>query len=600
MEINRLHSTFFRMMTVILLLVVYVGAMYALTPAGTTADRATRVSDETTLSVQSGSNYIRIDADHLPATVTYLPGAPFGPVPEAYVQSELLPVTTVFADCGMGWRWELDKAEKTMLVEIKAHESASVLVEPYVCRTTYSDTTAAVCGGIEWRGTWYEEGGEYSVKLVNAEGCDSVRTLRLTVYNPVNTDTMAEVWDSIAWYGVTHTKSGDYSVEKTDEHECNYTHSLHLTVHYTRYDTVPMKNCDSVLYGEVKYTESGLYLLDTVLLESGDRQINYLDVTVPVSSIFKQDVAQYVPFTSATGTVYETSGDYADTLVNAAGCDSVILTHLTVYTTAYDTVRMDECDSIRFEGKKYTSSVSWNDTVYDAELNRTVRTMEFTIRRTTYKSISVTQYEPYLSEMGNTYSESGVYTEKTVNAAGCDSVITLTVTIATLDIAYDTVWFCAGFNTEHDVQLAADQVRRYRPYAYEEPGEWCMEGVILQIEENRLLADLNRAEQNIYAHYTHGLEPVAAINWSYCPEGAVSYSALEPGSAPQWIQRGVVALKVQFLCGHVFYRELMPDRYEGLTDAVRMSSGGSKVLLDGQMIIIRGGERYNILGVKLN
>ena len=265
------------MLMVILLMMGAISA-YAYDAAGTTVDRATRVADVTTLSVQSGSNYIRIEPNHLPATIIYTSETLFGPIPAALAMSDTIEAERIFEDCQSGWKWELEVSDQAAIVEIKAHESALIHVSPFVCQPTSSDTTATACSSFEWRGATYDEDGDYSITLVNAAGCDSVRTLHLTIFKPIDTDTVAEAWDSLLWYGDWYDVSADYPMYLKDEHECEYTHTLHLTIHTTSRDTALAQGCLSAIFEEKKYTEEGVYALDTTVLTDGNRTIRYVEI----------------------------------------------------------------------------------------------------------------------------------------------------------------------------------------------------------------------------------------------------------------------------------------------------------------------------------
>lgn len=86
------------------------------------------------------------------------------------------------------------------------------------------------------------------------------------------------------------------------------------------------------------------------------------------------------------GTTYTATGMYMDTLVNAAGCDSVITLDLTILSTSSSTDTRTECGS-------YTWSAN-----------------------------------------GMTYTTTGMYTATLVNAAGCDSIVTLNLTVVNPNI----------------------------------------------------------------------------------------------------------------------------------------------------------------------
>lgn len=174
--------------TIILLLLLSVSAMgQTLKPAGTTADQATRVLDTVALSVQPGGNFIRVAAANLPAVITYMPDTAFGPIPMAIMDEDTLSARMSFHDCAMTWTWEAGRDDRSKIIEIRAHENATILVEPFFC--------------------------------------------------PANTSTVVDdAQESYEWYGTTYTRSGVYTHENTTEY-CSWTDTLHLTIHRNLKDT---------------------------------------------------------------------------------------------------------------------------------------------------------------------------------------------------------------------------------------------------------------------------------------------------------------------------------------------------------------------------
>ena len=173
--------------TIILLMMAVSMMGQTLKPAGTTPDQATRVTDTTTLSVQPGGNFIRVAAANLPAVITYMPDTAFGPIPVAIMDGDTLPAAHFFDACAMNWAWEVARGEETKIIEISAHENATILVEPFSC--------------------------------------------------PANTSTVVDdAQESYEWYGTTYTESGVYTHENTTEY-CSWTDTLHLTIHRNLKDT---------------------------------------------------------------------------------------------------------------------------------------------------------------------------------------------------------------------------------------------------------------------------------------------------------------------------------------------------------------------------
>lgn len=544
MKGNATYSVF-RMMAVSCLLVVCSMVSFAQQQAATTVDKATRVSDTTTLAIQSGSNYIWIEQKFLPATVIYQPDTAFGALPVAMVMGDTIPAMAVFSNCTMGWKWVLETGENAKIMEISAHESASLLVEPRVC--------------------------------------------------PESTEEVAEVWDSIAWEGQTYSQSGDYTLDFATPNGCEYSHTLHLTVHHTLYDTVPMSDCDSLVYQGKRYDQSGVYVTDTAALVSGDRQVNCIRLMIQRSSQSEQAVNQYEPFVSATGKKYTETGVYTDTVPNAAGCDSVIITRLKIYATAYDTVPQNVCDSFVDGSKKYTVSGLYNDTTVLPSGDRTIRTLNLTVRRSTYSLLTISQNEPYTSDQGITYEESGEYVERITNIVGCDSIITLRISIMKPNIFYDTVYFCRGFNTVHEEKIADDHIRRYLPYVFESPATWdYMEGAIISGSHDRTLVDLKRVETNLRNHYTKSLTPVEHVAWSVREESKGTYTSIVATDQPQWIPTGGLAMQIHFRCGEMYNNEVPMA-----IDEVQAEAQPVKRIENGQIVIMYNGTKYNVQGQKM-
>ena len=528
------------------LLLLCAGEIDAQQKAGITVADAPIVTDTTSLLVCDGSNFIKLDSRNLPAVVTYIPDSAFGPLPILVADGEdTIPAERVFMGCQMVWRWDVQTSGEMRIVDVVAHEDASILVTPHIC--------------------------------------------------PENSEMVEEVWDSIAWEGQTYTQSGDYTNDFVDPSGCEFSHTLHLTVHHTLYDTVPMSACDSLVYQRKRYDQSGIYVTDTAALVSGDRQVNCIRLIIQRSSQSEQVVNQYDPFVSATGKKYTETGVYTDTVPNAAGCDSVITTRLKIYATAYDTVPQNVCDSFVDGSKKYTVSGLYNDTTVLPSGDRTIRTLNLTIRRSTYSLLTISQNEPYTSDQGITYEESGEYVERITNIAGCDSIITLRITITKLDILYDTVYFCRGFNTVHEEKIADDRIRRYLPYVFESPATWdYMEGAIISGSHDRTLVDLKRVETNLRNHYTKALTPVEHIAWSVREANNSVYTPIVATDQPQWIPTGGLILQIHFRCG-----ELYNNEFPMAVEEVEAEKQPVKRIENGQIVIMYNGTKYNVQGQKI-
>jgi hypothetical protein len=126
------------------------------------------------------------------------------------------------------------------------------------------------------------------------------------------------------------------------------------------------------------------------------------------------------------------------TLTNAVGCDSVVTLDLIITNSNSDTDTQTACDSyLWIDGNTYTSSNNTaTHTLTNAANCDSVVTLDLTISNSTSGTDTQTACDSYLWIDGNTYTSSNnTATHALTNAVGCDSVVILDLTINTVDSA---------------------------------------------------------------------------------------------------------------------------------------------------------------------
>lgn len=464
MRKNIRHSI--RTLATTLLLLVVSAIIYAQQPAGITADKATRITAPVTLSVQSGGNFIRFDATHLPAVVAYIPSAPFGTIPVALVMGDTIEAEMVFADCGMTWRWTIEEAESDLIVQIQAHESATIMAAPHTCDNTYSDTIATACDSLLWKGEWRYASGDYEYVTTNAAGCDSIVTLHLTINHPTSGEETLEECDSVLWNGEWRYASGDYEYHTTNAAGCDSTAILHLTIHHavsvTLNDTAV---CETDFGYEYIWTDP---IKDTAIHEAGTYTRHFktafgCDSVVTQTVRFKDitygpqegvNVTAYDSYTTNLSVIYRKSISGAtDYYVNAAGCDSIVTLNLTIrHLQVKDTFPQTICETelpFVWYGKSYMESGQYStDTIHGEVVNKvymdTVHTVNLTVLPVSAGDTMATACEAF-TWYGTTYKESAEPQHTFTNSHGCDSIVTLHLTINHATTGDTTATACESF-----------------------------------------------------------------------------------------------------------------------------------------------------------
>lgn len=247
--------------------------------------------------------------------------------------------------------------------------------------------TAVICEGDSYTfGTQnLTATGVYQETFTSVEGCDSLVTLQLTV----NALHMPPVIESVcapyfwAQTGETYFTSGIYTDTLTSSFGCDSILTLDLTINQPTASSVQINNCGPYTWpqnGEI-YTVTGLYN-DTIPNAAGCDSIVTLDLTIlqPTGSASSVSACTSYEWTQ-NGEIYTASGLYYDTIPNAVGCDSVITLDLTILEASGSTLSESACGSY------------------------------------------------YWEQTGLTYSFSGTYQDTIPNAAGCDSIVTLSLLI---------------------------------------------------------------------------------------------------------------------------------------------------------------------------
>ncbi len=136
--------------------------------------------------------------------------------------------------------------------------------------------------------------------------------------------------------------------------------------------------------------------------------------------------------------IYTKSNTYYDTIPNANGCDSVITINLTINNQTTETIVRTACYSYVSPSKKYTytKSNTYYDTIPNSKGCDSIITINLTINNQTTETIARTACYSYVSPSKKyTYIQSGTYIDTILNTKGCDSIIAINLTINTADVS---------------------------------------------------------------------------------------------------------------------------------------------------------------------
>ena len=199
-----------------------------------------------------------------------------------------------------------------------------------------NEFSETACSSFEWNSTTYTESGDYVQTLQTVNGCDSVVTLHLTINTPTESNDTVTVCDSYEWNGTTYTETGNYQVTlpNANANGCDSIANLFLTINHAVTGIDRQEACETFTWIDGNtYTESTdstnapTFTLQNA--EGCDSVVSlYLVVNRSTTNEVSAQMCSGVPYTYE-GETFTEAGTYTVTLTNSHGCDSIVTLTIT-------------------------------------------------------------------------------------------------------------------------------------------------------------------------------------------------------------------------------------------------------------------------------
>ena len=344
--------------------------------------------------------------------------------------------------------------DSIVVFNLHVHRNVTALVDSTICSSHLPLT---------WNGVTFTLAGVQTVTLTASTGADSVLTMVLNVipgYMIKDTVDICPDGLPLTWHDTTFaagTTSGLYTKNYHTLAGCDSICLLQLNVHPTYQQNEVLEICNSSL----PYT-----WFDTTFqtgTTTSDHSLHLTsfygcDSTMSLHLVVNQDYStsetlalcdNLLPYTwhDTVLDIGSTSGVYTINPHSSHGCDSIMTLTLTVNPTNSSQDIQEQCDSFTWiDGITYYESTTQPSTT---SLNHfgcdSVVSLNLTIHHSASTVDSVTSCIAYVWIDGNTYTnstDSPTITLQTIN--GCDSVVTLNLEMLQASYTNITDSFCTG------------------------------------------------------------------------------------------------------------------------------------------------------------
>jgi hypothetical protein len=202
---------------------------------------------------------------------------------------------------------------------------------------------------------------------------------------------------------------------------------------------------DSVTVGSNTYYNAGVYN-DTLPTINGCDSVFVTTVTADTAII---SASQSVVICSGDSvvvgsSVYTTAGTYMDTVTSSLGCDSMITTTVTVTTPVTTSQSVSVCfgDSYSIGSNTYSASGTYTDTLSNIGGCDSVVVTTLTVAPQLTSSQTINACNVDTVYVGSSaYTVSGVYVDTLISINGCDSIVTSNINFGGLNAAVSTTNF---------------------------------------------------------------------------------------------------------------------------------------------------------------
>ncbi|MEM6965503.1 MAG: T9SS type A sorting domain-containing protein, partial [Bacteroidota bacterium] len=311
----------------------------------------------------------------------------------------------------------------------------------------------AICEGSSYTvgNNTYTTSGTYQNTLIASSGCDSIVTLNLSVQPSITENLTIAICEGSSYTvgNNTYTTSGTYQNTLMASSGCDSVVTLNLSVQPSITEDLTVEICEGSSYtvGNNTYTTSGTYQ-NTLMASSGCDSIVTLNLSVQPSITENLTIAICEGSSYSVGNnTYTTSGTYQNTLTSLSGCDSIVMLNLSVQPSITENLTIAICEGSSYTvgNNTYTASGTYQNTLMASSGCDSIVTLNLSVQPTITENLTaeICEGETY-TILGNSYNTSGVYEDTLTTASGCDIIINLDLTVFSIPTEERTIEICEG------------------------------------------------------------------------------------------------------------------------------------------------------------
>ena len=296
------------------------------------------------------------------------------------------------------------------------------------------EDTVTICDNevYHFRGKQLNRPGVYYDSLIAKTGCDSIYKLVLRTHPTFFKETFATICknDYYNFRGRLLYESGVYYDSLLSVHGCDSVYKLNLTVHPTYLNNISETICrgESFYFGGKELNMTGIYY-DTLTTINGCDSVIRLALNVKSTYLFEENVSICKNDTyNFRGQILNKAGTYYDRYETIDGCDSIFKVNLSVNPTYLFETKATICDNhpYHYRNRTFDQTGIYYDSLITAAGCDSVYKLDLTVNKTYSftEYANICDYERYKFH-SKLLHKTGTYIDTLYTSCGCDSIFTL-------------------------------------------------------------------------------------------------------------------------------------------------------------------------------
>jgi len=321
------------------------------------------------------------------------------------------------------------------LISISINPFHSTIISESVCPSQIPYT---------WNGLTFSGPGSQTANLTNINGCDSSVTLNLSVSNIITSNTSLTICPTelpYSWNGLIFNSAGSQSISLTSSSGCDSIATLNLSVSTPQSSTSSLTIC----YNQLPYSWNGLVFNNsgsqTVILQDINGCDSSATLNLQVQNTLTSTTTMAIcpielPY-SWNNIVLNGAGTQSVTLTSAGGCDSIATIVLSINPTYNTNEIVTICENetpFSWNGLTFSNTTTQSLTLQTVNGCDSVVTLNLTVLPSTLINLDSTICSDLLPFTWNglIFSAAGTQSVSLTDINGCDSTITYYLAVNSL------------------------------------------------------------------------------------------------------------------------------------------------------------------------